>query len=98
MVRSEIEEKLLLPDHSTYFPLVFALFRQTDLPDERAWCRNTQGLRVIIWIEWAACKFPYFARGLTLPVWLCQLNGRPLFSANNHPHADAHIDRPSSPW
>ncbi|KAF9647642.1 hypothetical protein BDM02DRAFT_3075143, partial [Thelephora ganbajun] len=25
-----------------------------DLSDERAWCRNTQGLRAIIWIEWAA--------------------------------------------
>jgi len=25
-----------------------------DLAEERAWCRNAQGLRAIIWIEWAA--------------------------------------------
>jgi len=25
-----------------------------DVPDERTWCRNVQGLRVFIWLEWAA--------------------------------------------
>lgn len=72
MVRFEIsalaEANCVPRSLKTYFiPSCSLDFRQTDLPDERAWCRNMQGLRVVIWIEWAARMFSFTAPELDAP-------------------------------